>query len=161
MIFLFTFIREGGHCTHIAGLLYTLNHWFLLGITEIPADKTCTSLPQMWHQPRDGCIVAEPIMKSADQTGTRKKLPVTCKLYDARSKILKSEGWRRETVLRMCSEMNKREKKPPCSYLFADQEAPANVNTVFGNVPIGPILSYQLKDLKEDAAVLLIDHLIK
>ena len=89
-----------------------------MGITEIPADKTCTSLPQMWHQPRGGRIVAEPIMNcvfansSADRAGTRKKLPVTYKLYDARSKILKSEGWRRETVLRMCSEMNKREKKP-------------------------------------------------
>ena len=58
----------------------------------------------------------------------------------------------------MCSEMNKREKKPPCSYLLADQEAPANVNTVFGNVPIGSILSYQLKDLKEDAAVFSIDR---
>ena len=164
MIFLFTIIRDGGHCNHIAGLLYTLNHWFLLGITEIPADKTCTSLPQMWHQPRGGRIVAEPIMNcvfansSADRAGTRKKLPVTCKLYDARSKILKSEGWRRETVLRMCSEMNKREKKPPCSYLLADQEAPANVNTVFGNVPIGSILSYQLKDLKEDAVLFSIDR---
>ena len=58
-LFFFTIIREGGHCNHIAGLLYT--HWFLLGI-EIPADKTCTSLPQMWHQPRGGRIVAEPIM---------------------------------------------------------------------------------------------------
>ena len=80
VIFLFTIIRDEGHCNHIAGLLYTLNHWFLLGITEIPA--------QMWHQPRGGRIVAEPIMNcvfansSADRAGTRNKLPVTCKLYD-------------------------------------------------------------------------------
>ena len=58
----------------------------------------------------------------------------------------------------MCSEMNKREKKPPCSYLLVDQEAPANVNTVFGNEPIGSILSYQLKDLKEDAVLFSIDR---
>ena len=58
----------------------------------------------------------------------------------------------------MCSEMNKREKKPPCSYLLADQEAPTNVNTVFGNVPIGSILSYQMKDLKEDAVLFSIDR---
>ena len=30
-----------------------------MGITEIPAVKTCTSLPQMWHQPRGGRIVTE------------------------------------------------------------------------------------------------------
>lgn len=58
----------------------------------------------------------------------------------------------------MCSEMNKKEEKPPCSYLLADQEAPANVNTVFGNVQIGSILSYQLKDLKEDAVLFSIDR---
>ena len=116
MIFLFTIIREGGHRHHITGLLYTLNHWFLLGITEYPVNKTCSSLPRMWHQPRGGRIVAEPIMNcvfansSADRAGTRKRLSVTRKLYDARSKTLKSKGWRRETVLRMCSEMNKREK---------------------------------------------------
>ena len=116
-LFLFTIVRKGGHCNHIAGLLYTLNHWFLLGLKEIPADKTCTSLPQMWHQPRGTRIESEPIMNcifansSTDKGGTRKRSPVTCKLYDARSKMLRSEGWRRETVVRMCSEMSKREKK--------------------------------------------------
>ena len=60
---------------------------------------------------------------SADRAGTEKGLPVTCKLCNARSKILKSERWRRETFSRMCIEMNQREKKLSCSYLLADQEA--------------------------------------
>ena len=58
----------------------------------------------------------------------------------------------------MCSEMSKRENKPPCSYLLSDQEAPAHVNTVFGNVLIGSILSYQLNDLREDTVLFSCDR---
>ena len=53
----------------------------------------------------------------------------------------------------MCEQAKQKDKKPPCSYLLADQEAPAHVNSVFDNAPIGCILSYQLNDLKEDAVV--------
>lgn len=159
------FLRRGRHCNHVVGLLFTLNHWFLLGLKEIPADKTCTSLPQLWHQPRGACIQPEPAMSccfvqpSTDRDGQRKKPPVTCKLYDARSKSLRFEGWKREVVLRMCEQAKQKGKKPPCSYLLADQEAPAHVNTFFGNAPIGCILSYQLNDLKEDAVVFSCDRL--
>ena len=58
----------------------------------------------------------------------------------------------------MCERINQKDKKLPWSYLLADQEAPAHVNTVFGNVPIGCILSYQLNDLKEDAVVFSCDR---
>ena len=58
----------------------------------------------------------------------------------------------------MCSEMSKRENKPPCSYLLSDQEAPAHVNTVFGNVVIGSILSYQLNDLRENTVLFSCDR---
>ena len=44
------------------GLLYTLNHRFLLGLTEFSADKMCTSLPQMWRQPCGARIEPEPVM---------------------------------------------------------------------------------------------------
>ena len=45
------------------GLLYLLNHWCMLGIKEIPANKTCTSVPQEWHKPRGDSIEPEPVMK--------------------------------------------------------------------------------------------------
>ena len=48
-------------------------------------------------------------------------------------------------------------EKTSMLYSLADQEAPASVNTVFGNVLNGSILSYQLKDLKEDAVLFSID----
>ena len=44
------------------GLLYVLNHWFLLCLTEFSADKMCTSLPQMWHQPCGARMEPEPVM---------------------------------------------------------------------------------------------------
>ena len=58
----------------------------------------------------------------------------------------------------MCEQGKQKDKKPPCSYLLADQEAPSHVNTVFGNASIGCILSYQLNDLKEDAVVFSCDR---
>ena len=121
-------------------------------------------LPHLWHQPWGARIQPEPAMSccfvqtSTDRDGRRKKTPVTCKLHDARSKSLRPEGWNREVVLRMCERTNQKHKKPPCSFLLADREAPAHVNTVFGNVPIGCILSYQLNDLKEDAVVFSCDR---
>ena len=54
--------------------------------------------------------------------------------------------------------MSKRENKPTCSYLLSEQEAPAHVNTVFGNVVIGTILSYQLNDLREDTVLFSCDR---
>lgn len=54
--------------------------------------------------------------------------------------------------------MKKRDKKTPSCYLLPDQEASTVVNTVFGNGPVGSILSYQLKDLKENAVTFTFDR---
>lgn len=73
-------------------MLYLLVHWTLLGVREIAADKTCTSLPQEWHKPRRDDIEAQPVMKcvfaksSKDRDDTRKRKPVACNLYDATKK---------------------------------------------------------------------------
>ena len=65
---------------------------------EIPAHKTCTSLPQAWCVPRGDRIEPECVMKciyaqtATDQVGKRKRPPVSCKLYNARSKRIKKDG---------------------------------------------------------------------
>ena len=51
---MFCFGRAGEHCHHMFALLFLLSHWSLLNLKEIPADKTCTSLPQTWSVPRGG-----------------------------------------------------------------------------------------------------------
>lgn len=122
---------------------------------EIPADQTCTSVPQQWHKPRSANIDPEPVMKctfvkaSSDQGGKRKLAPVTCKLYDARGKHLKLNGWKQEDVMEMCHYLSTEEKHSPFSYLLSDQECSSATHTVFGNVPLGSTLGYQLTDLKE------------
>ena len=76
-------------------LLFLLSHWSLLTLKEIPAHKTCTGLPQTWSVPRRDQIEPEPVMKCTfaqaftDQVGKRKRPPISCKLYDARSKKVK------------------------------------------------------------------------
>ena len=147
--------RAGGHCHHMFALLYLLTHWSLLNLGEIPADNTCTSLPQAWSVPRGDRIEPEPVMKcsygqaATDQVGKRKRPPVSCKLYDARSKRIKTMGWRPEIVLNLCSELAKSLKPPPFSYLLSDQEASSVINTVIGNVPLGSYPGYQLFDRKK------------
>ena len=73
---------------------------------------------------------------AADQVGKRKRPPVSCKLYDARSKRIKKMGWKLEIVLNLYSELAKSLKPPPFSYLLSDQEASSVINTVIGNVPL-------------------------
>ena len=45
------------------------------------------------------------------------------------------------------SHLQSKPKPLPFSYLLDDQEPSVLVNTVFGNVIIGSILSYQLQDI--------------
>ena len=44
------------------------------------------------------------------------------------------------------SQLKRQEKPPPFSYLLSDQEPTMLINTVFGNMPLGSCLSYQLQD---------------
>ncbi|KAK3735994.1 hypothetical protein QZH41_018253 [Actinostola sp. cb2023] len=145
----------GGHCNHMFALLYLLIHWAMLGVTDIAADKTCTSLPQQWHKPRTQTIEADPIMKcvfaqaSKDKDGGRKRKPVHCKLYNAAKKVRLSNN----EIMSTCASMSQEQKVPPFSYLLSDQENAQHINTVIGNVPLGGYLGYQLQDEKKKKSV--------
>ncbi|KAK3749612.1 hypothetical protein QZH41_003225 [Actinostola sp. cb2023] len=136
-------------------LLYLLIHWAMLGVTDIAADKTCTSLPQQWHKPRTQTIEADPIMKcvfaqaSKDKDGGRKRKPVHCKLYNAAKKVRLSNN----EIMSTCASMSQEQKVPPFSYLLSDQENAQHINTVIGNVPLGGYLDYQLQDEKKKKSV--------
>ena len=98
---------------------------------------------------------------ATDQGGKRKRPPVSCKLYDARSKRIKKMGWKPEIVLNICNELAKSLKPPPFSYLLSDQEASSLINTVIGNVPLGFYLGYQLFDKKKSQTVFNVDRPVK
>ena len=97
---MFCFGRAGGHCHVCSVVPVTLG--------EIPADKTCTSLPQTWSAPRGHRLEPEPVMKCTfaqaftDQVGKHKRPPIK--------------------VLDLCSKLAKEHKPPPFSYLLSDQE---------------------------------------
>ena len=143
---------SGGHCNHVLGLIFLLNDISSSGILDIPSDATCTSRPQSCHIPRaaSGCplpIMATHYARSAtDKTPvTRKKDPVRCKLYDARAPFAR-QSMGSETIMTEVNYLKGKDKKPPFSYLLEDQEPPMQINTVFGNMPLGSCLSYQLQD---------------
>ena len=52
----------------------------------------------------------------------------------------------RETIMTEVNYLKGKDRKPPFSYLLEDQEPPMQINTVFGNMPLGSCLTYQLQD---------------
>lgn len=162
-LFSFNYYSAGGHCHHIIAFLFLLNHWCQLNLKEIPADKTCTSLPQSWSVPRGDKIAPEPVMKctfaqaKTDQLGKRIRNPTACKLYDARAKKIKN-GWEQEEVLQLCSKLSKESRPPPFSYLLSDQSCSSKTDTVIGRVPVGCYLGYQLFDGKTSDTIFTIDR---
>lgn len=100
----------------------------LAGNRGNPRRQTCASVSQQWHKPRSANIDPEPgkkctfVKAPSDQGGKRKLAPVTCKLYDARGKHLKLNGWKQQYVMEMCHYLSKGEKHYPFSYLLSDQE---------------------------------------
>ena len=94
---------------------------------------------------------------ATDQVDKRKRPPVSCKLYDARSKRIKKIGWKPEIVLNLGKSL----KPSPFSYLLSDQEPSSVINTVIGNVPLGSYLGYQLFDRKKSQTVFNVDRLVE
>ena len=80
-----------------------------------------------------------------DRNGERSRDPLRCKLYDARGPALKC-GLQRQHVMDQVVHLNQKETPPPFLYLLSDQEPGLLVNTVFGNLPLGACLAYQLQD---------------
>ena len=142
---------SGGHCNHVFALLLQLNGYSCSNIQDIPSDATCTSLPQSWHTPRATSICPLPVMgthyarSETDRNGERSRDPVRCKLFDARGPALRY-GLQRQHVMDQVVHLNQKETAPPFSYLLSDQEPGLLINTVFGNLPLGACLSYQLQD---------------
>ncbi|KAJ8314914.1 hypothetical protein KUTeg_007064 [Tegillarca granosa] len=71
--------RITGSCSHTVAVIYQLTHYKNLGLTDVPSELACTSIPQQWHKPRGPKIDPEPVtaMVFAKPKPTpRKKKPV-------------------------------------------------------------------------------------
>ena len=126
-----------------------INHWTATKEKEIPSDLSCTSLPQKWHKPRGDKITPEPVMKISFAKATtdrtrRQRDPVFCYLYDARGKKIRAVP-SVEEVTPVRETIKTRSKHIPFTYLTDDKDISLK-ETIFGSVPEGSPLSYQLQD---------------
>ena len=141
--------REGESCNHVVGLVYQIHHWSSTHIKEIPAEKSSTSRPQKWHKPRGDKITPHPLMKLTFAKATtdrqqRKRDPVLCRLYDERAK--KARGiTKNENMDRVIKTLKSRSRNIPFSYMFDDRSFSMK-ESLFGEVPDGSSLSFQLQD---------------
>ena len=70
--------RISGTCAHAAELVFTIQHYRHLGLNEVLAELSCTSLPQQWHRPRGSKIEPEPVSSMVflkPKPTSRKKKP--------------------------------------------------------------------------------------
>jgi hypothetical protein len=77
--------RLNGHCSHIVGLLKTLQGLKLHNFKNAPDQQSCTSMPQQWHVPRGNKIKPVPLnhVVVARPLENRKRKPVICHLDES------------------------------------------------------------------------------
>lgn len=74
--------RLGGKCSHIVGLIKSIQQLKLLGLTDVPSEQSCTSLPQTWHIPRGNKIKPVPLSQVVvvKAKENRKRAPIVPKI---------------------------------------------------------------------------------
>ena len=74
---------KSGYCNHIMALLYKVAEYSLNQLTEVPQEKSCTSVLRKWGVPGNKEVVKESVTRTTLISGDQKKriLPT---LYDGR-----------------------------------------------------------------------------
>ncbi|KAL3887317.1 hypothetical protein ACJMK2_027259 [Sinanodonta woodiana] len=117
----------------------TLKDWILEGFKDIPAQPSCTSLPQQWDKPRGGKIKAEPVSTmviAKPGNINRKRKPITALFEDNRKIQLKETDISFLQGLKGC----------PLSYLVTPPEH--TTQTEQGPQNIGSPLGYHIPLIK-------------
>ncbi|XP_046570807.1 uncharacterized protein LOC124279049 [Haliotis rubra] len=122
-----------GKCSHIIGLIKTLQGFKLHNFKEIPSDLSSTSMPQQWNKPRGDKILPVPISQVvvARPTEQRKRKPIQCHT-NMNYKLPRVDMASLQTL-----------QGTPLLHRTAQHDLPS-VQTPLGDVPIGSALSYQV-----------------
>ncbi|XP_078000273.1 uncharacterized protein LOC144452932 isoform X1 [Glandiceps talaboti] len=129
-----------GHCSHVIGLIKSLQGLKLHNFTNVPAQLSCTSIPQQWHVPRGPKIKPVPInhvVVARPTIETRKRRPIVCQV-DSNKKLPKVTS----TDIGILQNL----KGTPLAYTVSD-DVPTT-DTSFGEVQLGSMLSYQMNNMK-------------
>ncbi|XP_069141863.1 uncharacterized protein [Argopecten irradians] len=140
--FIVNFIGWMDICSHIVGLLKTLQGLKLHNYTSVPQHQSCTSVPQQWNVPRGPKIKPVPInhVVVARPLESRKRKPIICHL-DENYPIPNVT----EDELKNLADI----AGSPLQYILSSSRSNIpSTSTPFGNVPIGSSLSYQTRNLK-------------
>ncbi|KAJ8299945.1 hypothetical protein KUTeg_021464 [Tegillarca granosa] len=125
-----------GECAHILAVLMTLQNWILDGYKEVPAEQSCTSLPQSWDKPRGSKIHPEPVSQMVickPVNVSRKRKPLMAAFYDNR--IKKQVDRDDIAYLQSLADI-------PIAYLASDPGT--TLNTAYGSQYIGCGLGYHV-----------------
>ncbi|XP_033729693.1 uncharacterized protein LOC117318872 [Pecten maximus] len=130
-----------GHCSHIVGLLKSLQGFKLHNFSCVPDQQSCTSVPQQWHVPRGAKIQPVPLNQVvvARPKEDRKRKPLTCGV---------DENYRLPEVTTADKLKLAALNGTPLQHLMFNS-APELTTEVFGQLPLGSILSYQTRNLKK------------
>ncbi|XP_070548024.1 uncharacterized protein [Ptychodera flava] len=129
-----------GHCSHVIGLLKSLQGLKLHNFTSVPTQLSCTSIPQQWHVPRGPKIKPVPlnhVVVARQVAQSRRRRPIVCHIDPDRK--LPNVTPEDIGVLQGI-------KGTPLEYTLS-QDAPVT-QSPFGEVQLGSILSYQMKNMK-------------
>ncbi|KAG1658844.1 hypothetical protein GQR58_022766 [Nymphon striatum] len=134
-----------GFCHHLIGLLFYMAHCKMYGLTTIPDDLTCTSMPQHWSVPREAQIPTRKI-----QTVLVKKLRMGANY----SKFIKSTLYSPSTHYQiLCkSDFSGLEPLPLAADIAPTVEQRPNLfkhTTKCGHALKGSVISYQQKISQE------------
>ena len=136
---------ESGYCHHIVGLLFYMAHCKIFGLTSLPGDLTCISVPHSWSVPREKRIRTKEI-----QSVLVKKPRIVANY----NKFIKSTLYSPSTSYGILCKSDFTGLDPlPLIVDIAPTTGQRPISickpTKFGNVPKGSILSYQ-QELSQD-----------
>ena len=137
-------------CQHVVGTLHQLISYQQLNLRTVPLMESKTSLPQTWHIPsRKKGIEPQPILQSVVQKPKREPNKSTKKTVTdgVRSTLYNAVAAPLSTIQlnnMLLPAMRASSINPQVTQLWHFEQQPQTVNTTFGLVPKGSLLSYQL-----------------
>ena len=131
-----------GYCNHVMALLYETAEYSLNQLTEVPQEKTCTSVLRKWGVPGNKEVVKESVMRTTLISSNQKKgIPST--LYDARLSFNQIKN--APSMLKLKSQILKTDKNIGFAHVIPDASVfDEDSLTQYGLQLLGSPLSYQL-----------------
>ncbi|CAH1267041.1 Hypp3665 [Branchiostoma lanceolatum] len=149
-----------GGCSHSIGLLYVICHYLKLEYDSVPLVISKTSQPQIWHIPqRSEGLHAKAVdsltinkVNPVPKTTKRKRVTegVLPKLYCPVSKPIPSASF----TTSLLEQLNADKNDAQIQKVLPTSPSPPSVESKFGLVPFGSVISYQQRPQQKDGDII-------